>query len=85
MRNNAKQFERLRGRWVLAARAWRGDRVFYTQKKMPDDNVLTATSFPTKDNAVRAIHFLKRRNPNTLKWWPYKVKDTELFKEVLRR
>ena len=85
MRSNSKQFERLKGRWVISTISpWDKRRVFFTQRKVPTTSILTATSYKTKDDANRASYFLRKAGKGIMNWRPYKVKETELFLEVLK-
>jgi len=85
MKNRAKQFKRLQGRWVLAAdRYWDRELVYYKQGNIPTTDLLRATSWPTVAQAKRAIYWINLKRPRPLRWYAHKVKDTELFKEVLK-
>ena len=79
-----RHWKRLRGRWVLKARLpWKDYHVYYRGKSLPIRNILQATSWPDESQAKRALKFMNRYGVK-LRWYPYKVKETELFLEVLR-
>ena len=80
-----KAWNRLNGRWVITAYSpWDKARLYYRQKKLPTCNILEANSYPTKESVQNALRFLKLNVSGTLRWFPMLIKDTDLFKEILK-
>ena len=67
----------------MAYRPWDRERVFYRRQKLPTPKLTNAHSWATRAHARNIVRFINKGR-SSLKWFPYEVKDTELFKEVLK-
>jgi hypothetical protein len=68
----------------MAYTYWDNKRVYYRRQKLPTPKLTNAHSFASRAQARNCMRFMNKGRGSKLRWFPYEIKDTELFLEVLK-